>query len=323
MILSNAWTNFWNDFVGAIQNAWNDVTNFWIGSETQTPYIANFLCAIVVLILGIAVIKLFIRILNKTLKLDKKVIKERSVKVFIVSTIKIVLYFALVIVILAILRVELSGVTQIFSSAILAIGLSLQDVISNFASGIIILTSKPFVTGDYIKVEDQSVEGSVVDVRFLVTTIETVNKQIVTIPNKTITSSVLTNYTRNPLWRIVVNIGVDYSTDIDKAKKVLVDIANSEDRILENPKPVCYVTAFEASDINLSLRCYVPNVLYWDVFFALNEKVLIEFNKQNIQIPYNRLVVQTLDEDGKVNVKKGVKQEWKFVKPINQQFLLI
>ena len=309
MILSNAWTNFWNDFVGAIQNAWNDVTNFWIGSETQTPYIANFLCAIVVLILGIAVIKLFIRILNKTLKLDKKVIKERSVKVFIVSTIKIVLYFALVIVILAILRVELSGVTQIFSSAILAIGLSLQDVISNFASGIIILTSKPFVTGDYIKVEDQSVEGSVVDVRFLVTTIETVNKQIVTIPNKTITSSVLTNYTRNPLRRIVVNIGVDYSTDIDKAKKVLVDIANSEDRILENPKPVCYVTAFEASDINLSLRCYVPNVLYWDVFFALNEKVLIEFNKQNIQIPYNRLVVQTLDEDGKVNVKKGVKQE--------------
>ena len=309
MILSNAWTNFWNDFVEAIQKAWNDVTNFWIGSETQTPYIANFLCAIVVLILGIAVIKLFISILNKTLKLDKKVIKERSVKVFIVSTIKIVLYFALVIVILAILRVELSGVTQIFSSAILAIGLSLQDVISNFASGIIILTSKPFVTGDYIKVEDQSVEGSVVDVRFLVTTIETVNKQIVTIPNKTITSSVLTNYTRNPLRRIVVNIGVDYSTDIDKAKKVLVDIANSEDRILENPKPVCYVTAFEASDINLSLRCYVPNVLYWDVFFALNEKVLIEFNKQNIQIPYNRLVVQTLDEDGKVNVKKGVKSE--------------
>ena len=59
------------------------LTNFWIGSETQTPYIANFLCAIVVLILGIAVIKLFIRILNKTLKLDKKVIKERSVKVFI------------------------------------------------------------------------------------------------------------------------------------------------------------------------------------------------------------------------------------------------
>lgn len=114
MVLSNGWTNFWDDFVEAIQNAWNDVTNFWIGSETQTPYIANFLCAIVVLILGIAVIKLFIRILNKTLKLDKKVIKERSVKVFIVSTIKIVLYFALVIVILAILRVELSGVTQIF-----------------------------------------------------------------------------------------------------------------------------------------------------------------------------------------------------------------
>ena len=307
MILADAWTNFWEDFVEAIQNAWKDVTNFWIGSETTTPYIANFLCAIIVLIVGILLIKLIIKILYKTLKLDKKIIKERSIKVFIVSTIKILLYFFLFIIILAILRIELTGVTQIFSSAILAIGLSLQDVISNFASGIIILTSKPFLTGDYIKVENESVEGSVVDVRFLVTTIETVNKQLVTIPNKTITSSVLTNYTRNPLRRIVVDVGVDYSTDIDRAKKVLIDLANSDDRILENPKPVCYVTAFESSDINLSLRCYVPNVLYWDVYFELNENILIEFNRQNIQIPYNRLVVQTLDEDGKVKLKKEIK----------------
>ena len=303
MILVNAWSNFWSDFAEAIQKAWNDVVNFWVGSETSTPYIANFLCAIVALVLGIAIVKLIIKILTKSLKLDKRIIKDRSIKVFIVSTIKIILYFALVVIILAILRVELSGVTQIFSSAILAIGLSLQDVISNFASGIIILSSKPFITGDYIKVEDQSVEGSVIDVRFLVTTIETVNKQIVTIPNKTITSSVLTNYTRNPLRRIVVNVGVDYSTDLDKAKKVLIDIANNDDRILENPKPVCYVTALESSDINLSLRCYVPNKLYWDIFFELNEKILIEFNKQNIQIPYNRLVVQTLDENGKVKLK--------------------
>ena len=82
MVLADAWSNFWNDFGEALAKAWEDVKNFWIGNETTTPYIANFLCAIVVLILGIFLIKLFIKILNKTLKLDKKVIKERSVKVW-------------------------------------------------------------------------------------------------------------------------------------------------------------------------------------------------------------------------------------------------
>lgn len=307
MVFADAWTNFWSGLGESLKTAWDQVVKFWAGSneEGSTPYIANFLLALIVLILGIIVIKLFLRILTKVLQLDKKIVKERSVKVFVISTLKIVLYFALVLIFLGILRVDLSGFTTIFSSAILAIGLSLQDVISNFASGIIILTSKPFITGDYIKIDATDIEGTIIDVRFLVTTIETVNKQIVTIPNKTITSSVIINFTRNPLRRIVLNIGVDYSTDLDKAKKVMVDLANSDKRVLEDPKPVCYVTAFEASDISLSLRCYVPNSLYWDTLFELNERVLIEFNRQNIQIPYNRLVVQTLDDEGKVSVKKG------------------
>ena len=249
MVLTSGWDAFWSQVSSAFKDAWADITNFWLGTEENTPYIANFIFALAVLVVGIILIKLFIKLLTKIFKLDKKIFKENSVKSFIISTIKIVLYFALVLIFLAILRVELSGFAQIFSSAILAIGLSLQDVISNFASGIIILTSRPFVTGDYIKIENEGVEGSVKDVRFLVTT-------------------------------------------------------------LEDPKPVCYVAAFEASDIKLSLRCYVPNILYWDVFFEMNEKVLIEFNKLGIQIPFNRLVIQTLDEDGKVviNKRKGEKR---------------
>ena len=313
MVLTSGWDAFWSQVSSAFKDAWADITNFWLGTEENTPYIANFIFALAVLVVGIILIKLFIKLLTKIFKLDKKIFKENSVKSFLISTIKIVLYFALVLIFLAILRVELSGFAQIFSSAILAIGLSLQDVISNFASGIIILTSRPFVTGDYIKIENEGVEGSVKDVRFLVTTIETVNKQIVTIPNKTITSSIITNYTKNPLRRLVVEIGVDYSTDINKAKQALIDLANADNRVLEDPKPVCYVAAFEASDIKLSLRCYVPNILYWDVFFEMNEKVLIEFNKLGIQIPFNRLVIQTLDEDGKVviNKGKGEKRLWK------------
>ena len=112
---------------------------------------------------------------------------------------------------------------------------------------------------------------------------------------------------------VTLNIVLDNDGIINKAKQALIDLANADNRVLEDPKPVCYVTAFEASDIKLSLRCYVPNILYRDVFFEMNEKVLIEFNKLGIQIPFNRLVIQTLDVDGKVviNKRKGEKRLWK------------
>ena len=218
-------------------------------------------------------------------------IKDRTIKTFLLSLIKVIANIAIVIIFLLILKVDLTGVAQIFSSAILAVGLSLQDVISNFASGVIILANKPFVVGDYIDLNNGEAEGTVIDVKFLVTALETVDKQIITVPNKNITGSVVKNYSKNPLRRITLNIGVDYSTNIDKAKNVILNIVKNDNRILEEPNPVVFLTAFNDSSLNLSLRCYVPNSMYWDILFSLNEKILLEFRKNDINIPFNRLVV--------------------------------
>ena len=218
-------------------------------------------------------------------------IKDRTIKTFLLSLIKVIANIAIVIIFLLILKVNLTGVAQIFSSAILAVGLSLQDVISNFASGVIILANKPFVVGDYIDLNNGEAEGTVIDVKFLVTALETVDKQIITVPNKNITGSVVKNYSKNPLRRITLNIGVDYSTNIDKAKNVILNIVKNDNRILEEPNPVVFLTAFNDSSLNLSLRCYVPNSMYWDILFSLNEKILLEFRKNDINIPFNRLVV--------------------------------
>ncbi|MGN1278645.1 MAG: mechanosensitive ion channel family protein, partial [Candidatus Onthovivens sp.] len=230
-------------------------------------------------------------ILRKLFKIDKKLIKDRTIKTFLLSLVKVIANIAIVIIFLLILKVDLTGVAQIFSSAILAVGLSLQDVISNFASGVIILANKPFVVGDYIDLNNGEAEGTVIDVKFLVTALETVDKQIITVPNKNITGSVVKNYSKNPLRRITLNIGVDYSTNIDKAKNVILNIVKNDNRILEEPNPVVFLTAFNDSSLNLSLRCYVPNLMYWDILFSLNEKILLEFRKNDINIPFNRLVV--------------------------------
>ena len=218
-------------------------------------------------------------------------IKDRTIKTFLLSLVKVIANIAIVVIFLLILKVDLTGVAQIFSSAILAVGLSLQDVISNFASGVIILANKPFVVGDYIDLNNGEAEGTVIDVKFLVTALETVDKQIITVPNKNITGSVVKNYSKNPLRRITLNIGVDYSTNIDKAKNVILNIVKNDNRILEEPNPVVFLTAFNDSSLNLSLRCYVPNSMYWDILFSLNEKILLEFRKNDINIPFNRLVV--------------------------------
>lgn len=292
MILSDSnWSTFWSDIWNSLKNSLANLREFWFGSAEQQPYIVNFLAAIAFLILGLLLTRLFLAILRKLFKIDKKLIKDRTIKTFLLSLIKVIANIAIVIIFLLILKVDLTGVAQIFSSAILAVGLSLQDVISNFASGVIILANKPFVVGDYIDLNNGEAEGTVIDVKFLVTALETVDKQIITVPNKNITGSVVKNYSKNPLRRITLNIGVDYSTNIDKAKNVILNIVKNDNRILEEPNPVVFLTAFNDSSLNLSLRCYVPNSMYWDILFSLNEKILLEFRKNDINIPFNRLVV--------------------------------
>ena len=292
MILSDSnWSTFWSDIWNSLKNSLANLREFWFGSAEQQPYIVNFLAAIAFLILGLLLTRLFLAILRKLFKIDKKLIKDRTIKTFLLSLIKVIANIAIVIIFLLILKVDLTGVAQIFSSAILAVGLSLQDVISNFASGVIILANKPFVVGDYIDLNNGEAEGTVIDVKFLVTALETVDKQIITVPNKNITGSVVKNYSKNPLRRITLNIGVDYSTNIDKAKNVILNIVKNDNRILEEPNPVVFLTAFNDSSLNLSLRCYVPNLMYWDILFSLNEKILLEFRKNDINIPFNRLVV--------------------------------
>lgn len=293
-----SWNEFWTKVGEAFKSSRSELGNFWFGGGGNTsPYIANFIFAIAVLLFGYFFIKLFLKLLKKIFKIDKKIIKEKTIKNFILNTLKVLLYFGLCLIVLGILRVNLSGFAEIFSSAILAIGLSLQDVISNFASGIIILSSKPFVIGDYVNIGNGTCEGTVVSVKFLVTCIETVDKQNITIPNKTITSSVVMNYTQNPLRRLRIDIGVDYDTNVSKVKDILINLAKNDNRVLLEPTPVAYLTAFQSSAINISLRCYVPNEVYWNVYFDMNEKIFSAFKKNNIEIPFNRIVVSSKNSD--------------------------
>ena len=224
------------------------------------------------------------------MNIKKGIVKEKTAKSFIVSTIGIALYFALLIIVLLILRVDLSNASQIFATAVLAIGLALQNIIMNFACGILILINKPFVVGEYVNIGGE-VEGTVVNVKFLLTTLLTVNEQVITIQNSSVIQNTVTNYSRSPIRRLVADIHVDYSADIDQVKKILVEVAKQENRVLVENGISAVVTDFGNDYINVSLRVFAPTSEYWDVRFDLFEKIALELKKNNVKVAFNQVVI--------------------------------
>ena len=285
------WNEFWTQLWDSIKIAWSNLGSFWFhGTENDGPYIANFLFAIALLILGWLLIKIILKIVRKTMNIKKGIVKEKTAKSFIVSTIGIALYFALLIIVLLILRVDLSNASQIFATAVLAIGLALQNIIMNFACGILILINKPFVVGEYVNIGGE-VEGTVVNVKFLLTTLLTVNEQVVTIQNSSVIQNTVTNYSRSPIRRLVADIHVDYSADIDQVKRILVEVAKQENRVLVENGISAVVTDFGNDYINVSLRVFTPTSEYWDVRFDLFEKIALELKKNNVKVAFNQVVV--------------------------------
>ncbi|MFA6755004.1 MAG: mechanosensitive ion channel family protein [Bacilli bacterium] len=277
VLTANDWNGYW-------ESLWQNITKFWlgdIGNGDTSGYIYKFGAALIVLVLGFILIKVICFGLRKAFRLDKKKTKERTAKNFTLSVIKFVLNILLLLWILSILGADLTGLSTIFSSAILAVGLSLQDVVGNFASGIIILSSKPFVAGDYVSIKDAG-DGTVTDVRFLATYLKTIDGQVVIIPNKTITNGVIINYSTEPVRRLVLNVTVSYEADISKVKKILTNVIKTDKRVLKDPEVCCVVDSMDTSGVNVSLRCYVPNAVYWDMIYSFNENLVNELNKTKI-----------------------------------------
>ena len=157
--------NFWNDL-------WNNISTFFTDKGTDgkaMPMYNRIILAVIVLIIGYFLIKLVFALLKRSLKSSKK--KRSTSKTafrFILSCIKTFLYFVLFVSVLSILGINLSGITTVLSSAILAIGVSLQDVIANFAAGIVILSTKLYVEGDYVEIND-TIAGTVKEIRMMAT----------------------------------------------------------------------------------------------------------------------------------------------------------
>lgn len=246
----------------------------------------NILMAVVVYIVGRFLISLIQKLLANMLSRRKV---EISIQTFLKSLVSILLNVLLIISVVGALGVSTTSFAALLASAGVAIGMALSGNLQNFAGGLIILFFKPYKVGDWI--EAQGTSGSVTAIQIMHTIVTTADNKVVYIPNGAMSSGVITNYSRMETRRVDWTVGVDYGEDIDKVKSIVEGLIAADSRILQTPAPVIALQALDASSVNVTIRVWVPNAEYWNVYFEMNKKIYDEFNKQGIDFPFPQLTI--------------------------------
>jgi len=245
--------------------------------------------AAAIVIVGVILIKVILIILRKTLK---KTTLDESMHKFIVNVAKTMLWIILIVVLLGYMKVPTAPLVAALGAAGAAIALALKDSLGNIAGGILILANKPFKKGDEIDVA--GINGQVESIDLFVTTIKTFDNKAVTVPNGTITTSVIVNYSKEDIRRVDFKIGIHYDSDIAKAKDVLLAVAENCPDVLLDPSPVVGVSNYDDGQINLALKVWCETAVYYDVKYYLAEQVKLAFDEANITIPHPQMDVRVI-----------------------------
>ncbi len=208
----------------------------------------------------------------------------------------------LVIVVLAALSkigVQTTSVVAILGGAAVAIGLSLKDQLSNFAAGIMIVTFRPFVRGDYVQIS--SYTGTVTEITLINTHLTTINNHDIIIPNGDITTSAVTNYTSLPNRRVDITIGVGYDANIKTAKELILETAKSNALAFTDPAPIVRVTNLGDNSVDLTLNIWTTNDDWWSMQCQLLEQFKDVLDDEKIDIPFPQRSVHIKGLDQMIN----------------------
>ncbi len=246
----------------------------------------DILAAVLIYIIGRFVIKQINKLLAKILERRKL---EVSVQTFLRSLVSLILNLVLAFAIISKLGVETTSLAALLASAGVAVGMALSGNLSNFAGGLIILVFKPYKVGDYIETNDAS--GTVKEIQIFHTILTTLDNKIIYVPNGTLSSDAVTNYSRQVTRRAEWVFGVEYGEDYERVKAVLDRIIAADERILKSPAPFVGLDALSASSVDIKVRVWTKSSDYWDVYFDMNRIVYETFNKEGIGFPYPQLTV--------------------------------
>lgn len=246
----------------------------------------SILLAIAIYIAGKFVIKLINRLTRQML--ERKNV-DPTIQSFLKSFVSILLNVLLIIMVISALGVDTTSFAALLASIGVAAGMALSGNLQNLAGGLIILLFKPFKVGDFI--EAQGTMGKVKEIQIIHTILLTVDNKEIYLPNGSLSSGSITNYSKMATRRVDFTVSVEYGTDVEKVMNALKAIANSDERILKDPEPFCALSALADSSVNFTFRVWVNGADYWPVFFDLNKQIYKEFNSQDIKFPFPQLQI--------------------------------
>ena len=228
------------------------------------------------------------RALSRATKLDA------PIKNLITKLITTLLWALTIIIVAGAFGINATSLVAVLSVAGLALSLSVQNLLTNFFSGIMLLINKPFKEGDFVELGDKV--GTVKNIGFFNTVLNTPDNISITIPNGDLTSAAVKNYSREQNRRVDLTFSASYDEPTEAVKKAIEDAIAMDSRILADPAPFVRILSYDASSIKYVVRVWAKNADYWDVYFNLNEHVRDAFANNGVKMSYEHINVHMMKE---------------------------
>ena len=246
---------------------------------------------VLLIVVLIVLVKLLIKLSERFLERSRI---DKSLHGFLRTSIRIVLYFLAATIVAGSLHVDVTSLIAVLSVAGLAVSLALQGALSNLASGLVILTTRPLQVGDYVSVGD--CEGFVEEISMTYTKLAAYDRRKIFIPNSTVTSSNVVNYTLEGRRRVELTVTASYGSDMDTVKRALQEAVDAVPGFYDDPPVFIHVTAYQESAVAYMVRAWCSNDDYWDNYYGLLEEIKRSFDRNGVEMTYPHLNVHMVDK---------------------------
>ena len=263
-----------------------------------TMYGIKVVGALLILVVGLPVARILTRVAGRLMRKAKV---EETLVLFGAQVLNFVMVVFLIIATLNQVGVQTTSLIAVLGATALAVGLALQSNLSSLAAGVLILLFRPFKVGDVI--EASGVLGTVEAITMLVTRIIAPDGKTIIVPNTNVLGSAIINYTAKPFRRIDLVFGIGYNDDLLKAKAVLMEVLQSDQRVLTDPAPQVTVLELADSSVNFAVRPWVAGDDFWSTRCDLIEKVKLRFDQEGISIPFPQQDVHLFQDKAEATVQ--------------------
>jgi len=262
---------------------WDKINEYvQIAIDKTIFYLPRIIIAGLIFWIGFKVAKKIVELVKTALK---KTGFSETLRPFLSSTVGVILKGAVLFIIATVLGADLTGLFAILAAAAFAVGMALQGSLGNFASGILILTLKPYKVGDWIEVEDKF--GRVAEIGIFSTDVLTPGNKILIIPNSMVTDSVVTNFTEKGMIRLELEVTMPYEESFPKVQKILFESLETVPKILEEPFPEIGILNFDSHNVQLIVRPYVRPDDFWEVTFNAHKAIKRALSANRIKVAYS------------------------------------